>query len=122
MTLRHGNESRQLNTRLNQMTMRSHPSHMLPTSNLILVMFLQTGDAVLRRIVSGETSDPNGYSTDGSGNVLVHNDSESYEGDLVGTELLADGLGLEAISRGIDFSRGKGRCTANTQYKFCWQH
>lgn len=57
-------------------------------------------DAVLQHIASGKTLDPNGYSTDESGNLLVYNESESYDrvlDDMELTAVTADGLGLEVI-------------------------
>jgi len=78
-------------------------------------------DTVLQHIALGESSVPHGYSADDLGNLLVDNESESYErgvlDDMTGLQSTADGS-MEVEAEG----RGKRRHVANTQYKDFWMH
>ncbi|KAG2369353.1 hypothetical protein BDR07DRAFT_652048 [Suillus spraguei] len=79
-------------------------------------------DTVLQHIALGESSVPHGYSADELGNLLVDNESESYERE----EVLDDMTGLQSMADGYKEveaeGRGKRRRVANTQYKFFWMH
>ncbi|KAG1717242.1 hypothetical protein EDB19DRAFT_1392728 [Suillus lakei] len=78
-------------------------------------------DTVLQHIALGESSVPHGYSADDLGNLLVDNESESYEqgvlDDMTGLQSMADGS-TEVEAEGC----GKRRRVANTQYKDFWMH
>lgn len=77
-------------------------------------------DTVLEHIAFGEVSVPHGYSrTDESGNLLLDNESESYEQVVDGMELQSTANGSEEVEAE---SRGKRRRVANSQYKDFWLH
>jgi len=79
-------------------------------------------DIVLQHIALGESSVPHGYSADESGNLLVDNESESYEQVVLpvdDTELQSTVNGSKEVEAG---GCGKRRRVANTQYTDFWLH
>ncbi|KAG1871526.1 hypothetical protein F4604DRAFT_1681622 [Suillus subluteus] len=71
-------------------------------------------DAVLQHITLGELSVPEGYSADGLGNLMAHNEAESYERVLDDTEPQFTAVTTDS-SKEVDVEgRGKHRCVANT--------
>jgi hypothetical protein len=78
-----------------------------------------TDPPVLEHIALGEVSVPHGYSADESGNLLLANESESYEQVVDGMELQSTVNGSEEVEAE---GRGKRRRVANTQYKDFWLH
>src|SRR5882757_751241 len=79
-------------------------------------------DTVLQHIASGKLTVPHGYSADELGNLLAHNESESFERDDTvepQVSVVDDGFkDVESMGEG----RGKRRRVANTQYNDFWQH
>ncbi|KAG2363769.1 hypothetical protein BDR07DRAFT_1608610 [Suillus spraguei] len=73
-------------------------------------------DTVLQHIALGESSVPHGYSAGKLGNLLVDNESESYERE----EVLDDMTGLQSMADGYKEveAEGRGKCrrVANTQF------
>jgi hypothetical protein len=76
--------------------------------------------AVLQHIASDELSVPDGYNADELGNLLAHNESESYE------RVLDDNSVVTTESDGLKKIEGEGRSKrrriANTQYNDFWRH
>ena len=79
-------------------------------------------DAVLQHTASGKLTVPYGYSADELGNLLAHNESESFErDDAVEPQVsVVDDRFKDVESPGE--GRGKRRRVANTQYNDFWQH
>jgi hypothetical protein len=79
-------------------------------------------DAVLQHIASGKLTVPHGYSADELGNLLAHNESESFERDdaVVPQVAVVDDGFKDVLSLGEGL--GKRRRVANTQYNDFWQH
>ena len=65
---------------------------------------------------------PDGYSADGLGNLLAHNESESYERALDDTEPQFIAVTTDSLKEVDVEGHGKHRRVANTQYKDFWQH
>ena len=77
-------------------------------------------DAVLQHIASGRLSVPHGYGADELGNLLAHNESESYERVL--DDAVEPQVSVVEEVEILGEGRGKRRRIANTQYNDFWQH
>jgi hypothetical protein len=85
----------------------------------VLAPSLQTSSLILFLLGNTISSVPHGYSADESGNLLLANESESYEQVVDGMELQSTVNGSEEVeAEGC----GKRRRVANTQYKDFWLH
>ena len=82
--------------------------------------FAHAVDAVLQHIASGKLSVPHGYGADELGNLLAHNESESYERVL--DDAVEPQVSVVEEVEILGEGRGKRRRIANTQYNDFWQH